>query len=293
MSVTAFRDYLICPYRFYLRHVLKLRPLDDTSGEMAANQFGDLIHIALEHFGKSASRHEDDPLRIERQLLEHLHQHVSKHYSQAASAAISVQVAQAERRLKHVAAAQARRIAEGWQIDRVEASVGPQQEAKIFVDGEAMHIRGRFDRIDVCVRDGKTHWAILDYKTHGIAPEKKHLRKTDKGMEWIDLQLPLYRLMIPYLGIDADPKHVSVGYFNIGEKDVETRVNEANFDADLWIQAEKVIHDCIRRIRQRDFRPSEERVQYDDYGMILQTGITSRGRGSAGIIGSINASSEL
>ncbi len=130
LSVTAFRDYLICPYRFYLRHVLKLRPLDDSASELAANQFGDLIHGALELFGKSKYKDESDPSRIEKRLLEFLHQYASDHYSQSASTAVQIQIAQAERRLRAVAPIQAKRVAEGWRIDRVEASVGPQQKAQ-------------------------------------------------------------------------------------------------------------------------------------------------------------------
>ena len=276
LSVTAFRDYLVCPYRFYLRHVLKLRPLDDSASELAANQFGDLIHGALELFGGSKYKHESDPSRIEKRLNEYLHQYASERYSQFASTAVQIQVAQAERRLRAVAAAQARRIAEGWRIDRVEASVGPAQDAKIVVDDKAIMIKGRFDRIDVCTRGGQKFWSILDYKTHGHTPEKKHLRRTEQGFEWIDLQLPLYRMMVPFLGIEAEPSTVALGYFNISEKDDETRINEAAFSEELMKQAEELIRDCVRRIRAGDFAPSQDRVEYDDYGMILQTGVAGR-----------------
>ena len=57
LSVTAFGDYLRCPYRFFLRHVAKLRPLDDTSKEMAANQYGNLVHDTLESFGLTGPKH--------------------------------------------------------------------------------------------------------------------------------------------------------------------------------------------------------------------------------------------
>ena len=42
-------------------------------------------------------------------------------------------LATAEPQLAAVAAAQASRIAEGWQIEQVEASVGPEQNARIVV----------------------------------------------------------------------------------------------------------------------------------------------------------------
>ena len=115
-----------------------------------------------------------------------------------------------------------------------------------------MGLRGRFDRIDQHAESGR--WAILDYKTHGHRPEKKHLKKTEEGQQWIDLQLPLYRMMIPFLGIDAQPPEVELGYFNISEKDEETRINIAEFSEAQMQQAEELIHDCIRRIRAGDFR---------------------------------------
>jgi hypothetical protein len=177
MSVTAFRDYLACPYRFYLRHVLKLKPLDDSTSELAANQFGDLVHGSLELFGESDDRDESDRSKIETLLLEYLHQYAAEHYGDTASTAVTLQVAQAERRLKAVAKAQAGRIADGWTIHASEASVDEKGGAGIDVGGKRMGLRGRFDRIDFHKATGR--WAIRDYKTHGHKPEKKHLRKTD------------------------------------------------------------------------------------------------------------------
>ncbi|WP_146459606.1 PD-(D/E)XK nuclease family protein [Rubripirellula tenax] len=274
MSVTAFRDYLACPYRFYLRHVLKLKPLDDLSGELAANQFGDLVHGALERFGESSDRNEGQASKIEKYLLEYLHQYAADVYGSDASTAVAIQIAQAERRLKAVAVVQAERIAGGWTIHASEAAVSESDGAGVDVDGKRMGLRGRFDRIDHHVETDR--WAILDYKTHGHKPEKKHLAKTDDGHRWIDMQLPLYRMMIPFLGIKAPPPEVALGYFNISEKDEETKINVAEFTEPQMLQAEQIIHDCIRGIWERRFEPTDERVEFDDYAMILQTGVASR-----------------
>ncbi|TWU43251.1 ATP-dependent helicase/deoxyribonuclease subunit B [Novipirellula aureliae] len=271
MSVTAFRDYLACPYRFYLRHVLKLKPLDDSSSELAANQFGDLVHGALERFGDSPDRDEADPDKIEGLLHHHLHAYADEHYGSSVSTAVTLQIRQAERRLAAVAVEQAKRIAAGWRIERSEAPVDDKKMgACIEVDGFQMGLRGRLDRIDYHPATGR--WAILDYKTHGHKPEKKHLKKTDDGYEWIDLQLPLYRMMIPYLGIDANVNEVELGYFNVSDKDAETKINVAEFDEALMEKARLLILDCVRRIRDGDFEPSQEPIEFDDYAMILQTG---------------------
>jgi RecB family exonuclease len=284
MSVTAFRDYMVCPYRFYLRHVLKMRPIDDLTGELAANQFGDLVHGALERYGLSDQKTLTDLNQIEAALIEHLHGYADDIYGDNVAMAVKLQVKQAEKRLQVVAKVQAERIAQGWQIHAAEASVNetPTKAADgkvlpgaiLKIDGGSMGIRGRFDRIDYHPDSGR--WAILDYKTHGHKPEKKHLKKTDEGDQWIDLQLPLYRMMIPFLGIDADPSQVELGYFNISEKEEETKINIANFTDEQMDAADEVIHEIIRSIHAGKFDPTEDRVQYDDYDMILQTSITQR-----------------
>lgn len=274
MSVTAFRDYLVCPYRFYLRHVLKLKPLDDARAELAANQFGDLVHGALETFGQSDDRDEPNRDKIEMLLLGHLQQYVVENYGESKSSAVTLQVAQAERRLKAVAKEQSARVAAGWTIHASEASVGEDQKAGVMVDDDWMTLRGRFDRIDYHASTDR--WAILDYKTHGHRPEKKHLKKVGEEDQWIDLQLPLYRMMIPFLSIDADPKQVELGYFNISEKNEETRINIAQFTEPQMDQANQLIRECIRGIWAERFEPTADRVPFDDYAMILQTGVASR-----------------
>ena len=270
MSVTAFRDYMMCPYRFYLRHVLKMKPLDDERNELAANQFGDLIHGAVETYGQCDAKSETDVKKIESALIEHLHNYADDHYGPEASTSVRLQIAQAERRLAAVARAQAERIAQGWVIHATEAVVSEKSGAVIEVNGGTMGIRGRFDRIDHHPETGQ--WAILDYKTHGHLPAKKHLKKVDGVEKWIDLQLPLYRLMIPYLGIDAPPDEVQLGYFNVSEKDPETKINLAEFTAEQLDQAQQEIHRCVTGVLAEDFQPAENPPEYDDYGMILQVG---------------------
>ena len=153
-----------------------------------------------------------------------------------------------------------------------EKATDKTEAAMIDVDGKLMGLRGRFDRIDHHPQTGR--WAILDYKTHGHKPEKKHLKGKGADAEWIDLQLPLYRMMIPFLRIGAAPIDVQLGYFNISEKDEETKINIAQFDEALMQQAEHLIRDCIRKIWDQQFVRTNDRVQFDDYGMIVQSGVT-------------------
>ncbi len=279
LSVTSFSSYLTCPYRFYLRNILHLRPLDDATGELAANQFGDLVHNTLEAFGESPDKDLTDESKIEASLIQHLHEYAQAHYGSGAAMSVQLQVKQAEQRLKIFAKQQAMRIAEGWVIKQTEASVQEvdtptSKAANIIVDGRKMGIRGRFDRIDH--HPDTNRWAILDYKTHGHLPEKKHLKRKDGKEQWVDLQLPLYRQLIPFLGIEADPVDVQLGYFNVSEKESETKVNIAQFTESQMKAADDLIHQVIRDIWANRFEPTEQRVLYDDYESILQMRVPQR-----------------
>ena len=53
LRVTEFRDFLACPYRYYLRHRLGLQAVDDASEELDAGQFGGLLHDVLKQFADS------------------------------------------------------------------------------------------------------------------------------------------------------------------------------------------------------------------------------------------------
>ena len=269
MSVTAFKDYLICPYRFYLRHVLYLRPLDDASAELQANQFGDLIHNTLDWFGKSELKDSTSVSSIEDGMHETLDRYATSFFGSSPSAAVRLQIEQARRRLSHVAVAQSERRQAGWKIDSVETPFGEEQKAGITVDEKQMPIRGRIDRID---RHEDGRWAIIDYKTHGHPPRKKHLYYVGEQIHWTDLQLPLYQKLIEFvIGKDVDKTKVALSYFNIGDNLMQTKVNDADFSEKELKSATSAIEDCVRQIRLGDFAASKD-VQFDDYSMILQTG---------------------
>lgn len=54
LAVTSFRDYLECPFRFYLKHVLRMEGLADTKREMDALDFGTLVHEVLARMAADA-----------------------------------------------------------------------------------------------------------------------------------------------------------------------------------------------------------------------------------------------
>ena len=245
MRVTEFRDYLACPYRYYLRHQLKLRGLSDSQQELDAAAFGSLAHDVLSRFGQADVKDSVDTLVIADCFDASLDDLVRRKYGKEPLPAVRVQVEQLRRRLRALAEWQANWAAEGWRIEQVE--IAPAKDtAAMLVDGEPMFLRGRIDRIDVHLPTGRR--AILDYKTSDTAkrPDQTHRKKG----QWVDLQLPLYRHLARGLGIEGS---VELGYIVLPKDLAKVGHLAAEWDDAELDDADAVAQDVIRKVRAEEF----------------------------------------
>ena len=206
IPVTAFREYLYCPYRYFLKRELKLKSVEDETLELEAQAFGSLMHDVLNDFGQSDYVEATHPEPIESFLLKTLQGLSNKRFGRNRSATVSVQLQMMQDRLSAFARWQAITAAEGWRIQYTEEDL----KFADFKDSQrrSVVLAGRVDRVDY--HQTTRQWRVLDYKTSERAekPETTHRRKD----EWIDLQLPLYRLLVQSLGIDGD---VQLGYVHL------------------------------------------------------------------------------
>lgn len=248
MNVTAFKEYLACPYRFYLKRVLKLDALDDSGAELDASGFGTLLHDVLEEFGQDQeARAWKDPDKILLMLQAILDGMVRERHGLHPVPAVSVQVEQIRYRLKNFAEWQADWVKQGWRIKYTETN-DFREPPYLEVDGKPMYLRARIDRIDYNAK--KKEWYILDYKSGeaGDSPDKIH--RPDG--EWQDLQLPLYRELARFLGVEGK---IRLGYILL-PKDV----GKIGLAAAEWTESElqaalDTASDVVRRVRRQEFWP--------------------------------------
>lgn len=265
LSVTAFRSYLRCPYRFYLEQVLKLKNIDDSAREMDALAFGSLAHDVLYSFSKSEVASSRDEAEIYNCLNSALEEVVFKQFSKNALPAVYVQVEQLRARLQAFAAWQAQFRSEGWEIAYTELSF-PSEEHKVVLElssGKKMELHGRIDRVDF--NQTTNEWAIFDYKTgdNPLAPDKAHKKKN----EWVDLQLPIYRYLLKKTGIiSSEPK---LGYIQLVSDLNRIGADWAKFEAEDYLGAEEKMFLIAEQVSQNVFwPPSEVNAQYDDFASI-------------------------
>ena len=226
VSVTAFRDYLRCPFRFYLKHALKMETVDPFKGELDALDFGTLCHAALEAMGREAALRDcTDGAVLRAFLLGEVDRRSRDRYGAELTLPLLVQLESARQRLARAAEVQAAERAAGWVIEQVERKfelvLGP------------VTVGGKIDRLERHAATGAVR--VIDYKTSdkGVPPRAAHVRSArrdetapawarftigEKELVWTDLQLPLYlEALAGEFGVA-----VVAGYFNLPKAVGET-----------------------------------------------------------------------
>lgn len=268
LAVTAFRDYLACPYRFYLRHVLGLQTSDDSAEELDGAQFGHLVHEVLRQFGEDPCRDSTDPEEIRAFLNETLDRRAASAFGDNVRAAVKIQIEQLRLRLNAFAAKQAEWAASGWRIEHTEVPQRDECDAELEVDGAPLALRGRIDRIDVNDETGAR--IIFDYKSSdtGKTPEQTH-RRRDK---WVDLQLPLYRHLAKSLGISGA---LQLGYILLPKDASRVRFCIADWTDQDLSDADEVACEVVRGIRREAFwPPADPPPDYSEqFAPICQDGV--------------------
>ncbi len=251
LSVTKFRDYLKCPFRFYLNHVLKLDAVTDDWSELSGGTFGDLCHNVLEDFGRSDIRDSDDADRILEYWNDTLDTLVAKQFSGSRMPSVRIQVEQIRLRLEQFAPLQSARRRDGWQIVSTEEML----EHEFMVDGKPFIIRGKIDRVDQHESTGQI--AVWDYKSSdkGETADRKHFAARKK--EWKDLQLPLYRHLVKEVDVvaGADFSNLIMGYILLPKKLEDVRFDPAEWDEQQLQTADDLAAQVIRQIRDNIYWP--------------------------------------
>lgn len=284
IRVTAFKNYLACPLRFYLGTILKLRKVDPDAREIPATDFGTVMHKVLEEFALDKSLAGlRDGAEIARHLSRLLDALVPRFYGDHPSPVVQVQIESMRARLVVAAATEAGLRADGWSTLEAEYKVVAADQCLLG----GLAVTGTIDRIDVHPEHGLR---ILDYKTYSQPknPLKTHLgpprgrdhlpeadletwSKTGRAQlrSWKELQLPLYAWLARKIWPEQAAKGVAVGYFLL-PPDGEAGPSALEFfalTAEMQTSAERCAARIAGLVKAGQFwppSPSSE-VEFDDF----------------------------
>lgn len=252
MRVTEFKDYLLCPYRYFLRHRLHLEPLDDRAEELDGAGFGSIAHDILKAFADSTLCDATESEVIEDWLSRKLDEYVDKRFGKSTRPAVAVQIEQLRYRFAAFSHWQGEWRKKGNRILCTEFPF----EIPLDIKGPPARVRGRIDRIDY--HAGSQTLSVFDYKTSdaGLSPEEVH-RHGRRGEEtWTDLQLPLYYEAVRQLKSDLQKMGlgqqyaIRLGYILLPKDITKTKEAFAGWTPEEMESALETARDIVRSIRE-------------------------------------------
>ncbi len=284
ISPSRLRDYLSCPFRYYLTHAKRMSAVETQKRELDAAEFGQIIHHAFHRqFQNTDMRDCTHPAKIADFLEESARDYVNAKFGQRPAPLITLQLESILQRLRHAATIEATNRQHGWQCIEAELLIGGKEDAAPFLVAEA-RLSGRIDRVE---RHADGSLRIVDFKSSD-KPRKPHethfkaissrtklteadewkcfdLPEGKRGM-WLDLQLPLYAAAMQQRGQNVS----RVAYFALPKSIQDTAILEWNgFDEALVESALDCAAEAVKRIRSGQFWPPAERSPNDTFDEIL------------------------
>ncbi len=279
LSVTSFKDWLACPFRFYLKHALGMQSPEPGRVEWNARDFGTIAHDILERWGRDeTARDLTDPAALHEWFSAALDHAAAEWFGGRAPLAVRVQTEALRQRLGWLATVQAGVRAEGWRVIEVER--------KFEIEVGGFIIVGKIDRIDLHSQSGALR--VIDYKTGKVdgvegehrrkitanttlpahlpadSPARHAVEKKGKSVDhrWTNLQLSLYALALTQeRGALPTPC-----YFTLGATGADVGLNEwADFSENDLTAARHCAEWIVSRITEGVFWPPAEKVRNDDF----------------------------
>jgi len=270
-SVTKLKEYLRCPYRYYLSNLCGFRKKDDAVEEIPQNDFGTLVHNILQRFGEKGSpvRDSTSSKAIREFLNVVLAEYSEQRYGIVPRATLAIQIERARTRLHAFADWQADWRRQGYEISDVEFC--PDKDHQVTMAGT--FLSGRIDRIDR--HPTKREIVVVDYKT-GKADPNAAYHKT-KG-EWFDFQLPLYHYILRQSGYAMLEETIRLCYLSIPADTQELAPNWAEWSSEVIQSGIERAEEIIREILATDWktvRPNNDlplnEQQWDDFAFLCMS----------------------
>ena len=283
LPISALRDYLLCPFRFFLRHILRMRTPQPCLRELDPASFGSRFHDVVSSLADRKLDPSLEPAVLANELQSVAERQIAELYGTCLSFALRLQKTALLARIGIFCHAQSEALkAHG-------ARHIQETEHVVALDMDGFTLRGRIDRIDLTEEGDRE---VIDYKTsdNPTAPARAHLAALGgkappahlpedaffedgrKTFRWTDLQLPLYCLALRGSGGEA----ARAAYFNIGK----TREKSAfefwdGLTTDHLDRAEACARAILSRIRAGAFWPPNPDISrdFDDFAPLFPEGI--------------------
>ncbi len=269
-SVTALEQYGACPFGYFCKRVLRLRPVDPVDEEMGALDQGSLLHRILERFYRQTA----GPVTAENigTIRQRMAGIVDEELAKAEDRGIpghrqiwEIRKEEIRRILNHFLEEEKNAWEENGEIpSHFEVAFGmpplPHSDPLsttgplvLPTEGEGIRLQGKIDRIDLGNGEIPT-FSILDYKTgRGAPPTAGEIRRGES------LQLPVYAGWAAKIFAEKrKPGHASFVLLRRGGRKMQIKPEPEEW-RELRETAEQYIRNYVAGIRGGRFQPTEKK----------------------------------
>ena len=267
-SPSQLETYLICPFQFFSRHVLKLSPIAERDElDEDYTERGSRLHDILEEFEKRRAEsdgHAIDDLLLARAVDKVLAREV-RELSELEVALREIEQGQVERVVAQYARQRADYESEApappaptwFEFGFGEPGSDHPLPYELRLGEQVARLKGRIDRIDVVDSPAGRRFRVIDYKS-GTPPSGKDV--TNFRM----LQLPLYAMAVEKLLYETDRVGLmDVGYWGLKDKGYRPIVFKT------WEEEreelKRRVFDVIRRIQDGAFQVAPQKDGCEAY----------------------------
>ena len=263
--VTELDDYLQCPYDYYVKHVLRLKPLEEVTEDISPLDRGSAVHAILHGFYKEW----DKPVTAEnRKVAQALLQKLADTAYDRALVADTFRNRRDQQLFLTVIAERFLDAEEAfWKQGMRPAYLEQKIEAyKLTLsDGSEVEVNAKIDRIDV---DRQGNFIIVDYKTGKYPTPKK------TGDQEI-FQLPVYAVMAQKALSAAETaplrQPIGLAYYDLMGKNKGLARDVVLFNKDAGLD-------------QPAIKPQSSPKSADDFEMILKQSMDKARKAIEGIL---------
>lgn len=267
-SPSQLETYLICPFQFFSRHVLKLEPIAERDElDEDYTERGSRLHDILEEFEKRRAE-ADESIPDDRLLAQAVDKVLAKEVEELSELDLGLReiehgqveriVAQyARQRVEYESDAPARPTPTWFEFGFGEKGLEHPVPFDLVLGDQVVKLKGRIDRIDVVESPAGRRFRIIDYKS-GSPPSSKDV--TERRM----LQLPLYAMAVEKLLYESGQVELmDVGYWGLKDKGYRPIVFKA------WEEErdelKRRVFDVIRSIQGGSFQVAPHKDGCEKY----------------------------
>lgn len=188
LSPTSLKDYRECPYRFYLKYIMKLTEPDEIIEEPGPMEWGSAMHGALHSFYEKhfPNGFTDDQLSVAREkLCGTFETSLCTLIAVRPRAITFLDMDVYKKRLERFLLNELERFKQGFAVETQRLEERLQGHVK--VNERSIFVKGYADRVDRI--DGRLY--VIDYKT--TVPDKS---KYTIGDTFVEFQLPMYAMLL-------------------------------------------------------------------------------------------------